>query len=105
VDDVLNWLPARLTGLLLALRCGVNLGALGREAGKTPSPNSGWPMAAMALALHIHLSKPGVYVLNAAGQAPLDADVDRSVSYASKVLLALIPVWLIALYLRVLLAS
>jgi adenosylcobinamide-phosphate synthase len=105
VDDGLSWLPARLTGLLLALRCGVNLGALGREAGKTPSPNSGWPMAAMALALHIHLGKPGVYVLNPAGQAPVAADVERSVSYASKVLIALIPVAMIALYLRALMAS
>lgn len=105
VDDAMNWLPARLTGLLLALRCGVNLGALGREAGKTPSPNSGWPMAAMALALRIHLGKPGVYVLNPAGQAPVAAAVDRSVFYASKVLLALIFIALIALYLRALMAS
>ncbi|HEY8907870.1 MAG TPA: adenosylcobinamide-phosphate synthase CbiB [Rhodoferax sp.] len=105
VDDGLSWLPARLTGLLLALRCGVNLGALGREAGKTPSPNSGWPMAAMALALHIHLGKPGVYVLNPAGQAPVAADVDRSISYASKVLVALVSTALIALYLRALMTS
>lgn len=104
-DDVLSWLPARFTGLLLALICGVNLAALRREAVKTPSPNSGWPMAAMALALHIHLGKPGVYVLNPAGQAPLAADLDGSVSYASKVLLTLITVAMIALYLRALMVS
>ena len=64
-DDVLSWLPARLTALLLAGVAGrTNLKALRREARKTPSPNSGWPMAAMALALGVHLQKPGVYVLN-----------------------------------------
>lgn len=105
VDDALNWLPARLTGLLLALIGGVNLGALAREAGKTPSPNSGWPMAAMALALHIHLGKPGVYVLNPAGQAPVAADVEWSVFYASKVLLALIVIALTALCLIALMAA
>ncbi|MDR3370301.1 adenosylcobinamide-phosphate synthase CbiB [Rhodoferax sp.] len=100
VDDGLNWLPARLTGLLLALICGLNLAALGGEAAKTPSPNSGWPMAAMALALHIRLGKPGVYVLNPTGREPVAADVDLSVSYASKVLLALMLLALIALYLK-----
>jgi adenosylcobinamide-phosphate synthase len=52
VDDVLSWLPARLTAGLLLLVAGVRglrlAGALRKEAGKTPSPNSGWPMAAMA---------------------------------------------------------
>jgi len=101
VDDVLNWLPARLTGLLLAVTCGVKAGELGKEAAKTPSPNSGWPMAAMALALNIRLGKPGVYVLNPAGGAPLAAQTQQAIAYASKVLLALIPVAVTALYLRV----
>ena len=39
-DDVLSWLPARLTALLLALvNGGLSLRALRREAGRTPSPN------------------------------------------------------------------
>ena len=59
VDDVLNYLPARITGVVLAGLCRVPLRLLQREAGKTPSPNSGWPMAAMALALGISLSNPG----------------------------------------------
>ncbi|MBB1077214.1 cobalamin biosynthesis protein CobD [Rhodoferax sp. 4810] len=101
VDDVLNWLPARLTGLLLVVTCGVKAGALAKEAAKTPSPNSGWPMAAMALALNIRLGKPGVYVLNPAGGAPLAVQTQQAIAYASKVLLALIPVAVTALYLRV----
>ena len=65
-DDLLSWLPARMTALLLAP--GWVLGAYRRlraEAARTPSPNGGWPMAAMALQLGVRLRKPGVYALNA----------------------------------------
>ena len=96
-DDVLNWLPARLTGVTLALLGGINLRALHREAAKTPSPNSGWPMAAMALALNIRLGKPGVYTLNPGGDAAGRQDTRRAIAYASKVLLALIPCALAAI--------
>jgi len=97
-DDVLNWLPARLTGVTLALLGGAGLRAMRREAVKTPSPNSGWPMAAMALALNIRLGKPGVYTLNPAGIAPRQNDGQRAIAYASKVLVALIPFAVGAIY-------
>jgi adenosylcobinamide-phosphate synthase len=58
-------------------------------------------MAAMALALNIHLGKPGVYVLNPTGDEPQAEHTRQAVGYASKVLLALIPFVLVALYLRV----
>jgi adenosylcobinamide-phosphate synthase len=97
-DDALSWLPARLTALLLALVAGgVPLKKLRVEARKTPSPNSGWPMAAMALALGISLGKPGVYTLNAAGRAPQAVDTGLAQKYASKVLLALVPFSLAAI--------
>jgi adenosylcobinamide-phosphate synthase len=74
-DDVLSWLPARITALLLALISGgIHLKALRDEASKTPSPNSGWPMAAIALALGVCLQKPGVCVLNASGRSPEPCD-------------------------------
>nr|WP_157275484.1 adenosylcobinamide-phosphate synthase CbiB [Pelomonas sp. Root1444] len=63
-DDLLSWLPARLTALVLMPPA---VPTLLREARRTPSPNSGWPMAAMALRLNVKLSKPGVYTLNATG--------------------------------------
>ncbi len=89
-DDVLSWLPARLTALLLALvRGGLNLRAVRAEAARTPSPNSGWPMAAMALALDVGLHKPGVYVLHASGRAPQPADTAQALRYARNVVLAL----------------
>ena len=60
-DDALNLLPARLTGLLLAPPRAWR--RLRREARRTPSPNGGWPMAALALRLHVRLRKRGVYTL------------------------------------------
>lgn len=89
-DDVLSWLPARLTGVLLGF-----LGAfrgwrtLPAQACRTPSPNSGWPMAAMALALNVRLGKPGVYELNAEGRSPQATDTARALQLAGGVVQAL----------------
>ena len=99
-DDALSWLPARLTaGLLMAVTRQGQFGALRREAARTPSPNSGWPMAAMAMALGVTLGKPGVYTLNAAGRAPQAGDVPLAQKYASKLVFALVPCALIAIVL------
>lgn len=77
-DDVLNLAPARITalGLLLAgpHRMAL-LRRLPREAARTMSPNSGWPMGALALSLNIRLRKPQVYALNANGSAPSAGDI------------------------------
>lgn len=86
VDDVLNLVPARLTALgLICLAPGwrKKLSCLGREAAKTPSPNSGWPMSALALAHGIRLGKPGVYVLNPAGAVPDGAKMTASLRHIS----------------------
>ena len=97
-DDALSWLPARLTAwmLMLATRQ-YGFGMLRREAARTPSPNSGWPMAAMAMALGVTLGKPGVYSLNAGGRAPQASDVCLAQKYASKVIFSLIPCALAAI--------
>jgi adenosylcobinamide-phosphate synthase len=90
-DDVLSWVPARLTALLLALAArGLPFQALGHEARKTPSPNSGWPMGAMALALGISLGKPGVYTLNPEGRPPEAADTALAQGLAAKAVVALV---------------
>jgi adenosylcobinamide-phosphate synthase len=91
-DDVLSWLPARITAGLLWLVSGSGSGfkvnsfwsRLRQEAPQTPSPNSGWPMAAMALILNIQLAKPDVYTLNPSGSAPNAADTQKSIKLASK---------------------
>lgn len=75
-DDLLNLLPARLTALLIwGVAPVFTLGQLWAEAHKTPSPNSGWPMAALALSLEVRLGKPGVYVLNPSLPSPTAGDV------------------------------
>jgi len=68
-DDVLNWLPARLSVLWLVLAAVVVPGtspwraltvAL-RDARLHDSPNAGWPEAAMAGALGVRLMGPRTY--------------------------------------------
>ena len=103
-DDVLSWFPARLTAaLLLAMPPGRAAPALWRqlpaEARRTPSPNSGWPMAAMALRLDVALEKPGVYRLHASGAAPLARETARALIYARNVVLALAVIALAAMLL------
>lgn len=80
-DDALSWLPARLTALVLLPP---SLAALLREARRTPSPNSGWPMAAMALRLGRRLGKPGVYTLHAAGGDMQPGDVAAALAIARR---------------------
>jgi len=65
-DDLLNWIPARLTALMIRavspqLRERGFWRGVRRDAGKHASPNAGWPEAAMARALGIALSGPRVY--------------------------------------------
>ena len=84
-DDLLNLIPARLTAiglLLLGRKRWSLLARLPREAARTTSPNSGWPMGALALALNVRLRKPGVYALNAEGLTPSAADISTALRRA-----------------------
>ena len=83
-DDVLSWLPARITAVLLhpSLRL-AQWRMLRDESRLTPSPNGGWPMGAMALRLGVRLGKPGVYTLNAQARAPQSADVAAALRCAA----------------------
>ncbi|MGH6634287.1 MAG: cobalamin biosynthesis protein CobD/CbiB, partial [Sphingopyxis sp.] len=60
-DDLANWIPARLAGLLLCLAGGGGWRVLWRDARKHASPNAGWPEAAMAGALGLRLAGPVAY--------------------------------------------
>ena len=82
-DDLLSWLPARITAGLLWLsamagRPAVSWSRVRADAALTPSPNSGWPMAMMAHLVGVRLSKPGHYVLHAAGRSPEPSDVGQT---------------------------
>ena len=85
-DDVLAWVPARITAALIALPAGhtAGPGRLWVEAARTPSPNGGWPMAAMALVLRVQLRKPGIYTLNPEGRTPEPADTLRACAIGSR---------------------
>jgi len=70
LDDILNYIPSRVTGFMIVLAAFFlsmnwknSLRVLLRDARLTPSPNSGFTMAAAAGALSVQLEKPGVYVL------------------------------------------
>jgi len=68
LDDLLNYLPARIAGAILcgaAAISGGNAGAawnvMRRDAPKHHSPSAGWPEAAMAGALGVALAGPRIY--------------------------------------------
>ncbi|MDN7011771.1 cobalamin biosynthesis protein CobD [Methanoculleus sp. FWC-SCC3] len=69
VDDVMNFIPARLTGLILLAyfavkgRFGPAWAALRRDAKKRPGFNGGIPMAVIAGGVGVRLEKPGAYTL------------------------------------------
>jgi adenosylcobinamide-phosphate synthase len=90
-DDMLSWLPSRMSALALVgaatLLCGPGAGRRAltcwREDGPlTESPNAGRPMAAMAGSLGRRLEKPGHYVLGNGFADPGPADVRTAVELA-----------------------
>ncbi|PWL17702.1 adenosylcobinamide-phosphate synthase [Falsochrobactrum shanghaiense] len=98
LDDVANFVPARLTGLLAVLACGLNMGKeSGRKAFRVMradarlhrSPNAGWPEAAFAGGLGLALAGPRRYgaekvdgpMLNMQGKRSANAgDIDAAVT-------------------------
>ena len=93
LDDLVMWLPARLTALTLsaAARSPDPL-VMGRRWAQTPaSPNAGWPMATLAAVLDACLEKPGHYTLNAAAELPTAATAHRGVGIVTRA------GWLVAL--------
>jgi adenosylcobinamide-phosphate synthase len=85
LDDLLAFVPARLSALLIAMSASA-IGEAGGSAlvravldsSNTSSPNAGWPMAAMAGALSVRLEKVDHYVLNTTAHAPNAADIRRA---------------------------
>lgn len=60
-DDVMNWIPARIAGCLIALGGWQGWRIMWRDARKHASPNAGWTEAAMAGALRVRLGGPVRY--------------------------------------------
>ncbi len=89
IDDVANFIPARLTGVLFALLSTERRAAMWRMISDGPrhrSVNAGWPEAAMAGALGVQLSGPRTYHgevanepwLNAGARDPRAADIGQA---------------------------
>ena len=100
IDDVANFIPARLTGflfVLLAPRRSEALSCMTRDARRHRSPNAGWPEAAMAGALCVRLSGPRIYHdsisnepwLNGGARDPLAADISHALTIYRRAMLLL----------------
>ncbi len=90
VDDLLNFIPARLTALVLVLVARLTRNdarrawqTMRRDHARTESPNAGYPMSTMAGALDVRLEKVGHYVLNEHGRAPQPRDIARAARVVS----------------------
>ena len=76
LDDAANWIPARLTGLLLVVLAGARRrsraawAALRTQRRRSSSPNKLWTIAPMAGALDVQLEKPGAYVVGLSDRVP-----------------------------------
>jgi adenosylcobinamide-phosphate synthase len=100
-DDLMNLIPARLAGGLIALVGGKGWRAMIRDARRHASPNAGWPEAAMAGALGVRLGGevrydgvPTARPTFGDGPRPTVADLERGLRLYRRacLLLWLIPV-------------
>lgn len=62
-DDLINWIPARITAVLILLshRAYAKWPIVLRDAPLHRSPNAGWPESAMAVALNVAIAGPRSY--------------------------------------------
>ena len=81
VDDVLNFIPARITALLIIIagagrkNPAESTASVFRNAGRTDSPNAGWSMSAAAAVLGVRLEKKEHYILNGGARQPEPRDI------------------------------
>ncbi|MCA1550319.1 cobalamin biosynthesis protein CobD [Bradyrhizobium sp. BRP19] len=98
IDDVANFVPARLTGflfVLLAPQRSESLACMTRDARRHRSPNAGWPEAAMAGGLGVRLSGPRIYHgstteepwLNEGARDPRAADIVEALTVYRRAML------------------
>ena len=100
LDDVVNYLPSRLTGILFALASGhfgKSVSVIAKDARFHRSPNAGWPEAALAGGLDIRLSGPRIYGdriarepwVNNGAKDPDAGDIDRGLALYRRMMVAL----------------
>lgn len=95
LDDVANFIPARITALLIVLAawiCKRDASAawqtILRDRRKTESPNAGWTMSAIAGALGVRLTKVGYYELGDNHHPLLTGMIDASLKLTTTVAIA-----------------
>jgi adenosylcobinamide-phosphate synthase len=102
MDDLANFIPARLSALLIAIVSGHPLRSLKialRDGRKPPSVNSGYPMAAFAGGLGLRLEKLNYYVLGE-GFKPCDAsDIPEAIRLNQLLTACVIVIVIVALWL------
>lgn len=103
IDDMLNFIPSRIAGIfivvsayLLNLDAKNAYGIMVRDAGKCPSPNSGYTMASTAGALNIQLIKRDTYILGDDNKDITKDDISKAASL-SKVAINLFTIVIIFL--------
>jgi len=100
IDDLANWLPARMSAVLIAMGSASfhGLKVAFQDSGLHRSPNAGWPEGAMAGASGLALGGPRIYPhetvqqswLNGAGKRDLDAsDIETTLGVFAKSCFAL----------------
>jgi adenosylcobinamide-phosphate synthase len=100
LDDGLNFIPARLGGLIIVLTSLKSFRILFRDHGVTESPNAGWTMAAAAGSLGVSLVKKGQYNINPQANLPGRDDISAAVRLIKRAvtvaLLLIIAAWIFA---------
>ncbi len=110
LDTIMNYVPARLTAILMVAAAGLvgedwreSWRIMQRDKHKTASPNAGWTISAMAGALNIRLEKQGYYALgDDHGIEPEHIDRALRVMWATAALFGLVvivPVLALRVYL------
>jgi adenosylcobinamide-phosphate synthase len=94
IDDILNWLPARICAAAFCVfSSAVHWKTIRREAAAHASPNAGWSEAAMAHALGVRLGGDNFYdgqcvagpVFNASSRTANAADIAASLTWMWRV--------------------
>ncbi|WP_349365162.1 MAG: adenosylcobinamide-phosphate synthase CbiB [Roseitalea porphyridii] len=97
IDDLANWLPARLTALLIVIAGGwsafrARWDLVMRDAKLHRSPNAGWPESAMAAVTGLSLGGPRVYRDDVADE-PFMNDAGRKDAGPNDIDAALVTFW------------
>ena len=96
-DDIVNFIPSRLTGLIFAIVSSkpiASLNVMFKYASRHKSVNAGWPESALAGALSVRLGGPKIYLgvnyneewLNSEGLEPNEKKLEEGLFLYKKLI-------------------